>query len=638
MYWKTVTLALAGLLFFYAAGAQYILNGSAERINCNCYLLTPDRNTQSGSVWNGNKISLLVPFDFTFNVYLGCSDATGADGIVFMLQPLSTSVGTSGEGMGFSGVSPSIGIALDTWQNPTQNDPAFDHISIQANGITNHSSDLVPPVPVSATSDNVEDCNWHQLRISWDPSTRWLRTWFDGAPRVEKQVDLVGSIFNGDPMVYWGFSAATGGAVNIQKFCTALNPGYTSSLARDTFCVGTPIRFRDSSVSFAPVSAWFWDFGDGTTSTLEDPPPHIYPTPGPYELKFAITGMDGCRSDTLHRPILVASPATASFSIRDTCFKRAPVVQPLGSNVGVAYEWRVDGTLVSTDSLPLLNGLTEGPHGLQLTVRSLYGCSAPQLLSRSFTMLPLPRFSQDLADGCVQQAWPFSATLTGTEPVRQWFWDFGDGRRSGAQGGTLVFRDTAVRSVRTWAFGNNGCPSDTLSRTVRFAEARGSAGRDTVVLSNRPALLHGWANGPVLWTPATGLSNASIPNPTVTLNEDARYLMTVTTLEGCVLRDSLFVEVFKGSDVWVPNAFTPNNDGRNDRFRPLFKGIRELLNFSIYNRWGELVYATKDPQAGWDGALKGGREAGNDTFVWMLHAIDWEGRVYQLKGTVTVIR
>src|SRR4026207_1992459 len=85
--------------------AQYILNGNATQNTCNCYQLTQPAFQQNGSVWNSVKINLNIPFDFSFNVYLGCLDATGADGIVFMLQPISTSLGTGGGGMGFDGVS-----------------------------------------------------------------------------------------------------------------------------------------------------------------------------------------------------------------------------------------------------------------------------------------------------------------------------------------------------------------------------------------------------------------------------------------------------------------------------------------------------------------------------------------------------
>jgi hypothetical protein len=71
----------------------------------------PAAFTQAGSVWNANKINLNNPFDFSFNVFLGCQDVNGADGIVFMLQPISTSIGSTGEGMGFMGITPSIGLS-----------------------------------------------------------------------------------------------------------------------------------------------------------------------------------------------------------------------------------------------------------------------------------------------------------------------------------------------------------------------------------------------------------------------------------------------------------------------------------------------------------------------------------------------
>src|SRR6266571_2346292 len=87
--------------------SQYILNGSARQITCNCYRLTTEVNFDSGSVWNANKINLDNSFDFHFNVNLGCLDYPGADGIVFILQPINTSLGSGGEGMGFQGISPS---------------------------------------------------------------------------------------------------------------------------------------------------------------------------------------------------------------------------------------------------------------------------------------------------------------------------------------------------------------------------------------------------------------------------------------------------------------------------------------------------------------------------------------------------
>src|SRR5450432_552554 len=88
--------------------AQYITNGNAKQESCNCYLLTPALQLQKGSVWQRKKIDLKNSFDFSFKVYLGCQDDDGADGIVFILQTDSNSIGPSGQGLGFQGIIPSI--------------------------------------------------------------------------------------------------------------------------------------------------------------------------------------------------------------------------------------------------------------------------------------------------------------------------------------------------------------------------------------------------------------------------------------------------------------------------------------------------------------------------------------------------
>ena len=88
---------------------------------------------KAGSVWNINQIDLNQPFDYSFTVNLGCNNTSqwvGADGMVFALQPLNTSIGSSGGQMGLGGVSPSLGVYLDTYQNTAHGDIFNDHISI----------------------------------------------------------------------------------------------------------------------------------------------------------------------------------------------------------------------------------------------------------------------------------------------------------------------------------------------------------------------------------------------------------------------------------------------------------------------------------------------------------------------------
>ena len=619
--------------------SQYILNGNATKESCNCYLLTNPQMWQGGSVWQTTKIDLNKPFDFAFNVYLGCLDATGADGIVFMLQPLSTSLGTGGGGLGFQGISPSIGISLDTWQNTENNDPSYDHISIQANGVIVHGNDLAGPIPASATSDNIEDCAWHVFRIKWDPATHTLSTYFDGVFRLSAQKDLITTIFNNDPMVYWGFSASTGGAFNTQKFCTALNPVYNTGLTNDAICFGTPVTFKDSSTSFAAIKSYSWDFGDGTTSILADPPPHSYAQPGIYEVKHTITALDNCVSDPIVKTIKIGDKPTVSFHAYDTCENIMPRLN-LNANVNVGsigqWQWEADGSFLSASKIPDLTKVAPGIHSIKLTITSDIGCISDPF-SDNVTILPVPNIMANANDGCENVSLSFTAQQTDNKTtISKWYWDFGDGSFSNQKNDSHVYTNSATYPVTLLATATNGCVS-LLNKNVFINSVHANAGNDTLVIPNTSFQLNGSGGTIYEWSPETGLNNSNIANPVGNVADDITYHLTVKTVEGCMDTASMKVTVFKGSAVYVPNAFTPNNDRLNDIMKPMFIGIKKLYYFTIYNRWGEKIFSTNDMNRGWNGNLKNGENIPG-SYIWVLKAEDVVGKVYNLKGSFILIK
>ena len=92
-----------------------------------------------------------------------------------------------------------------------------------------------------------------------------------------------------------------------------------------------------------------------------------------------------------------------------------------------------------------------------------------------------------------------------------------------------------------------------------------------------------------------------------------------------------------GSGIYVPTGFTPNNDGLNDILKAIPFGVKEFRSFSLYNRWGQLVFRTTDYRRGWDGTIQGKlQDAG--VFVWIAEAIGLDDKLIQVKGTTTLIR
>jgi gliding motility-associated-like protein len=188
-----------------------------------------------------------------------------------------------------------------------------------------------------------------------------------------------------------------------------------------------------------------------------------------------------------------------------------------------------------------------------------------------------------------------------------------------------------------------GCPKpgrDTIIVTVN-PKVIAFAGRDTIVVVGQPLQFNGSGGVNYVWSPATGLNNPNISNPIGIYGaniDSVRYKLVVTDAIGCP--DSAFVKVtvFKTIPyIFVPTAFTPNNDGLNDKIRPIAVGIQRINFFSVYNRWGQLVFKTTVNGQGWDGRING-KDQATGVFVWMVSAIDYLGQSIFLKGTVTLIR
>ncbi|MBL0334782.1 MAG: gliding motility-associated C-terminal domain-containing protein [Chitinophagaceae bacterium] len=192
-------------------------------------------------------------------------------------------------------------------------------------------------------------------------------------------------------------------------------------------------------------------------------------------------------------------------------------------------------------------------------------------------------------------------------------------------------------------FDTLGCPKpgrDTILVTVN-PKVIANAGHDTTVVINQPLHLLGTGGVTYFWSPGTGLNNVNIYNPTGVYGpgiDSVKYKLLVTDAIGCSDSDYVVVRIFRTEPaIFIPTAFTPNGDGLNDIEMPIPVGIDKLLYFRIYNRWGQEVFATSTIGQGWDGKING-RNQGSGVFVWVVNAVDYLGRSYFRKGTVTLIR
>lgn len=206
------------LLLSLKSQSQFIINGSANLVSQGEYQLTAAQGGKVGTIWSEQKVSLADPFEVELELYFGTKDANGADGITFSLQPKSNTLGVSGGGLGIGGITPSLITEMDTYRNGAYGDPSYDHIALVKNTVDHRGRDnLVAPQQIVAGKDNVEDGAWYNFKAVWDPVNQVFQVSINGTQRFSYEADIVNDIFDGDPNVYWGFTASTGGLNNDQR-------------------------------------------------------------------------------------------------------------------------------------------------------------------------------------------------------------------------------------------------------------------------------------------------------------------------------------------------------------------------------------------------------------------------------------
>lgn len=295
---------LAFSLGFSALGfGQMTMNSSAALLvpgACDCYRLTTTAAGIKGSIWSPGTIDLTASFDMTFNIYAGnpIDELYAGDGMVFVLQQNATGIGDAANALGYKDVLPaasppisakSIGIEIDTYNNSpaVATDIPSDHIAINSNGSNDHN--VLAPIAIP----NIEDGLYHEFRVIWSPTLTLLTVTLDGAFIFAHTIDLTNTIFTGNPIVHFGFTAATGGSTNEHRVCSYRNAAFTSDLT--SVCSDLPVSFTDNSTSDLNLfTDYTWDFGDGSPLDFNENPTHSFTTPGTYTVELIMTDASGC--------------------------------------------------------------------------------------------------------------------------------------------------------------------------------------------------------------------------------------------------------------------------------------------------------------------------------------------------------
>ncbi len=383
------------------------------------------------------------------------------------------------------------------------------------------------------------------------------------------------------------------------------------------------------------VSIYTWH--DGSTS-------QTYQTPGG-QAYVTVTDIYGCiASDTVYTtpdvlPVAVFS-ATSVCQNEFNDFTEASTSQ--SSNI-VQWAWNFgDGSGTSNLQNPSYQYASFGTYQASLTVTTQNGCT--NTLTQNVVVYPLPtaNISSPNHFGCV----PINVTFNDQSVITSgavvgWQWNFGNGSYSNLQNPSSVYNQVDSFTVELIVTSNFGCVDTAIFvdyvETYPYPTAFFTYSPTNISMSDPTANFNDESIGSIDWVWSFGDGNSStLQFPSNTYDAPGTYLVeqTVSNIYGCVSTYSEEIIIDNGYQVFIPAAFSPNDDGLNDLFiiQGSFIATYELF---IFDRWGKII--TSGANIGWDGKISGA-PAKEDVYVYKVRAYDIVGTEYNYNGNISLIR
>lgn len=486
-------------------------------------------------------------------------------------------------------------------------------------------------------------------------------------------------------------------------------------------CGATTVQFTDTSNAFFGIASKQWSFGDGTTSSLQNPL-KTYMQNGTYYVRLQVNGASGCiDTTTVAVDVAVRSfPASAigadSIACTGQVVNLAALVQSKDSIANLSWTFG-NGITGSGKNVTALYNVS-GIYTVRLITTTIYGCADTAYKTIKVNASPVVNAGADVricrgqsvqlqAFGATTWQWtplqdlscsscanpvanptlstqyvvrgtnnlncsvtdtvvvnvvqPFKLIVSANDTIcvgsqtqlfasgaTTYLWN----PVSGLSNGTIanpIANPTTTTQYRVIGGDPYNCFADTAYVSVAVGNyPTVDLGTGTTVVAGTNITMNPiLTNGPIksyTWTPAINLSCSDCRQPVATINNNITYKLEVQNIYGCKASDTIIYKVTceEASQVYIPNAFSPDGDGLNDVFMVRGRGIASVKYLRVFNRWGQLVFEknnfnANDAQMGWDGRVNG-ITANPDVYVYTAEMICTAGSTFIKKGNVTLVR
>ena len=392
---------------------------------------------------------------------------------------------------------------------------------------------------------------------------------------------------------------------------------------------------------------WNWNPGGEITQSIALNPtdPNVYTYTLTASSEYCIDKVTSASFEVFPTPV-------ADFLINpdeDGCTGESIEFTYAATVTNETFKWNFDG---STDTATVANPThvysQAGTYNVYLHVNK-YICDNDTTIELTINPLPSPDFNADVLNGCAPVTVDFEDLSTDIQPGATYEWSFGDGNTSNASGNTThEFTEAGLFNVSLTINNTARCGETVVKTNYVQINPDPEAGFDpdppittmdnpiivfiNTTLSDSAISTYEWDFGD-----NSPLNNEESPTHDYTAAGDYDVMLIVETINGCLDTIVGKVALTEEAVLFIPNAFTPNGDGVNDKFEIKGTPIADY-NLYIYDRWGEQIWSTHNFETHWDGTDRSGKPVSTGSYVYHIIGTDYLKQQVSYQGTVTVIR
>lgn len=432
-----------------------------------------------------------------------------------------------------------------------------------------------------------------------------------------------------------------------------------SGFNHNDICLGQSMNFTDSStIANGTILYWLWNYGDNGLLDSSQNTSHLYTSYGSYPVTLIVISNNGC-SDTIINNVVVHPLPNVGFNKTNVCLGAATTFSdtstiPLTDTMDY-WNWNFGDNSQpdTTTNNPSHTYATTGSFSVKLIVTSGFGCADSSITTAIVNPNPVVMFAANDTMGCE----PLCISLQNSSfvpggSIASWSWSFGDNTPNSNSQDILhcYYNDTIITprlfSPTLTVTSDSGCVS-ILTKNNYITVFPGPVVQFTVIPQTAtytdPVInINNSTIGANAWNWNFGdLQTDSIYNPAPHVYADTgSYIITLiaSTQYNCL--DTAYQTIIVEPEflVYIPNAFTPNDDGINDTFLVMGMFIIDF-EMNIFDRWGNLIYKTNSIDKPWNGkANNGNQPAQTDVYIYSIKIIDFQSKKHIYRGTVTTIR